>query len=100
MRTNYVTIDQKNYLTPFNLENAPALKYLTQETVDIMREICDVNAYLKALQHSGVDPKAMPFSNLHRQNLYDALGVLQKLEKTLGKLEHMNPRPYAENERN
>lgn len=41
-----------------------------------MREICDVNTYLKALQNSGVDPKAMPFSNLDRKNLYDALGVL------------------------
>lgn len=42
----------------------------------------------------------MPFSNLDRQNLYDALDVLQKLHKTLTKLEGMNPRPYAENERN
>jgi hypothetical protein len=42
----------------------------------------------------------MPFSNLHRKNLYDALEVLQKLEKTLEKLATMNPRPYAENERN
>jgi len=51
-----------------------------------MREICNVDTYLKALKNSGVDPKAMPFSNLHRKNLYDALEVLQKLEKTLEKL--------------
>jgi hypothetical protein len=42
----------------------------------------------------------MPFSNLDRKNLYDALEVLQKLQKTLDKLEGMNPRPYAEAERN
>ena len=41
-----------------------------------MKEICDVNTYLKALQNSGVDLKAMPFSNIHRQNLYDAFDVL------------------------
>lgn len=42
----------------------------------------------------------MPFSNLDRKNLYDALEVLEKLHKTLEKLEGMNPRPYAESERN
>lgn len=42
----------------------------------------------------------MPFSKLDRQNLYEALEILQKLRTTLVKLEGMNPRPYAENERN
>lgn len=100
MRTNYVTIDQKNYLLPFNLENAPLPREATHELIEVMREVCDVNTYLKALQSSGVDPKAMPFSNLNRQNLYDALEILTKLKATLEKLENMNPRPYAENERN
>jgi len=76
MRTNYVTIDQKNFLTPFNLEQAPEPKFVSKDVIEVMREICDVNTYLKALHNSGVDPKAMPFSNLHRKNLYDALEVL------------------------
>lgn len=42
----------------------------------------------------------MPFSNLNRQNLYDAMEQLQKLQKTLQKLEGLNPRPYGENDRN
>jgi hypothetical protein len=41
----------------------------------------------------------MPFSQLNRKNLYDALDVLESLEKTLKKLETMNPRPYAEAEK-
>ena len=41
----------------------------------------------------------MPFSQLNRKNLYDALDVLESLEKTLKKLENMNPRPYAEAEK-
>mmetsp|Transcript_45750 Transcript_45750/g.33449 ORF Transcript_45750/g.33449 Transcript_45750/m.33449 type:complete len:88 (+) Transcript_45750:1114-1377(+) len=87
MRTNYVTIDQQNYLTSFgSLDQAPALKFATPHVIEVMREICNVDTYLKALKNSGVDPKAMPFSNLHRKNLYDALEVLQKLEKTLEKL--------------
>jgi hypothetical protein len=102
MATNYVTIDQKNFLLPFNLENAPNPNnnFLTKDGVEVVREICDVNTYIKALQNSGIDPKAMPFSNLDRQNLYSALDILQKLHKTLVKLEGMNPRPYAENDRN
>ncbi len=76
------------------------LRNTSKEVIEAMREICDVNTYLKALQNSGVDAKAMPFSNLYRKNLYDALEVLQKLEKVLAKLENLNPRPYAENERN
>ena len=68
MRTNYITLDQKNYLLPFNLENAAPINenFIHKNSVDILREICDVNTYLKALQNSGVDPKAMPFSNLDR----------------------------------
>ena len=85
---------------PFNLEAAPRTQDIEQNEVEILKEICDVNTYLKALQQSGIDLKAMPFSNLDRKNLYDAVEVLQKLQKTLEKLEHMNPRPYAENERN
>ena len=65
-----------------------------------MKEVCDIRTYLKALQASGIDLKAMPFSNLNRQNLYDAMDQLQKLQKTLQKLEGLNPRPYSENERN
>ena len=99
MRNNYITIDQKNYLLPFSYENAP-LTTVPQNVLEMMKEICDVTTYLKALQNSGIDPKAMPFSNLDRKNLYDALEVLQKLSKILEKLENMNPRPYAENERN
>lgn len=50
MRTNYVTIDQKNFLTPFaNLDQAPLLRQTSKEVVEVMREICDVNTYLKAL---------------------------------------------------
>lgn len=56
----------------FNLENAPMLKEVSNGVVEVMKEICDVNTYMKALERSGVDPKAMPFSNLDRKNLYDA----------------------------
>lgn len=100
MRTNYVTIDQKNYLMPLVSENLAPAKDIDSAAQDIMREICDVYVYLKALGKSGVDPKAMPFSNLDRRNLYDAMEVLEKLQKTLVKLEGMNPRPYAENDKN
>lgn len=49
MRTNYVTIDQKNYLMQFNLESAPMLRDVQQAVVEVMKEICDVNTYMKAL---------------------------------------------------
>lgn len=54
---------------------------------------------MKALKASGVDLKAMPFSNIDRKNLYDALGVLAQLEDVLVKLEGMPARPYADAER-
>mmetsp|Transcript_27937 Transcript_27937/g.26975 ORF Transcript_27937/g.26975 Transcript_27937/m.26975 type:complete len:166 (+) Transcript_27937:361-858(+) len=77
MRTNYVTIDQQNFIAPFSsLDQCPPLKFISKEVVEVMREICDVDTYIKALKNAGVDPKAMPFSNLHRKNLYDALEVL------------------------
>ena len=41
----------------------------------------------------------MPFSNIDRKNLYDALGVLAQLEDVLVKLEGMPARPYADAER-
>ena len=100
MRSNYVTIDHKNYLLPFDLSQAPKLtKNFSKEAAAVMREICDVDVYLKALSRSGIDPKAMPFSDLNRKNLYGALEVLEKLHKVLVKLSNMNPRPYAEKER-
>ena len=48
MRNNYVTLDQKNYLLPFNLENAP-MTTVSQSVLDTVKEICDVDTYLKAL---------------------------------------------------
>ena len=99
MRSNYVTIDQENYLIPFTHDQVNQPCSLQKATIDIFNQICDVNTYLKALKSSGVDPKAMPFSQLNRKNLYDALEVLESLEKTLKKLETMNPRPYAEGDK-
>lgn len=101
MRSNYVTIDQQNYLLPFTSEQHayPSENVNSEDQVEILREICDVDTYLKALKASGIDPKAMPFSNLDRKNLYDALQVLAQLEDVLTKLEGMPARPYAEAER-
>ena len=58
-----------------------------------------MDTFLRALKASGVDPKAMPFSNLDRKNLYDALEVLAKLEEVLKKLEGMPARPHGDAER-
>ncbi len=77
MCPNYVTLDQKNYLLPFTFEQENLQSdYLTKESIGILHNICDANTYLKALQKSGVDKNAMPFSNLDRKNLYSALEVL------------------------
>jgi hypothetical protein len=100
MRSNYVTLDQQNYLVPFTHDQETARTYLSQEALETLHKICDANTYLKALKASGVDPKAMPFSQLDRKNLYNALEVLQSLEKTIKKIEEMNPRPFAEAEKN
>jgi hypothetical protein len=66
MRSNYVTLDQQNYLVPFTHDQETAPTYLSQEALETLHIICDANTYLKALKASGVDPKAMPFSQLDR----------------------------------
>jgi hypothetical protein len=86
-------------LIPFTHDQISIPCDLSKSAIDVLNQICDVNTYLKALKASGVDPKAMPFSQLNRKNLYDALEVLEKLQSTLNKLEEMNPRPYAESEK-
>jgi hypothetical protein len=100
MRSNYVTLNHENYLVPFTHEQETTPSSLSPQALEVLHYICDANTYLKALKASGVDAKAMPFSNLNRKNLYSALEVLQALEKTIRKLEDMNPRPYAEAEKN
>jgi hypothetical protein len=76
MRTNYVTIDQKNFLNPFNYEHAANPVQMTDNSLNVFKEICDVDSYLKALIRSGIDVQAMPFSNLDRKDLTNALEVL------------------------
>jgi hypothetical protein len=41
----------------------------------------------------------MPFSNLNRKNLYSALEILEKLQKTITKLEENNYNLYSEKDR-
>jgi hypothetical protein len=62
MRTNYVTLNQENYLVPFTHEQETTPCSLNQQALEILHNICDADTYLKALKASGVDPKAMPFS--------------------------------------
>jgi len=50
MRTNYVTLDQKNYLLPFTHDQESIQTVdLSKEALELLHEICNVNTYLRAL---------------------------------------------------
>ncbi|TNV74105.1 hypothetical protein FGO68_gene9830 [Halteria grandinella] len=99
MRSNYVTLDQKNFLIPFSHDLQSLPTPFPQDLLSILADLTNVDTYLSALKSSGIDPKAMPFSHLDRKNLYSALDVLQSLQSTLVKLESMNPKPYGDKDK-
>lgn len=99
MAQNYLKIDQQDCLAPFDLENSPNAANMPEAVYEIIKEICNVGAYRRALLDSGIDMKAMPFSNLERGNLLKAREICEKLHDVLNELEGMNPRPYADKER-
>lgn len=53
-RINYVTVNIKDYLQPFDYDKCPKSK-LSQEIFDLFEEISNVTMYQKAIMGFGID---------------------------------------------
>ena len=67
-RVNYVTVDYKDYLSPFDLEKCPKSR-LSKELFDLFEEISNVTMYQRAMNNFGLDSNVMPFSAVKKDVL-------------------------------
>ena len=70
-RVNYITVNIKDYLQPFDYEKCPKSQ-LTQELFDLFEEISNVTMYQKAITEFGIDTSVLPFSGVQKQSLIEA----------------------------
>ena len=67
-KINYVTVDYKEYLAPFDLEKCPKSR-LSRELFDLFEEISNVTMYQRAMNNFGLDTNVMPFSAVKKDVL-------------------------------
>ena len=70
-RVNYVTVNFKDYLQPFDYDKCPKSK-LGQEIFDLYEEISNVTMYQKAITQFGIDTEILPFSGVKKESLIEA----------------------------
>lgn len=62
-KVNYVTVNYKDYLAPFDMDKVPKSK-LSKSLFDLFEEISNVTMYQRAMNNFGVDTNVLPFSGL------------------------------------
>lgn len=77
-RVNYVTVNMKDYLQPFDYDKSPKSR-LRQEIYDLFQEISNVTMYQRAFQGYGIDPTVLPFSGVKKQSLVEARQILLEI---------------------
>ena len=81
-RVNYITVNFKDYLQPFDYEKCPKSK-LSKKTFDLFEEISNVTMYQRAMNQFGLDTDVMPFSGVKKQSLAEARELLMEIQESL-----------------
>lgn len=81
-RINYVTVDVKEYLQPFDYDKSPKSR-LSQSTYELFEEISNVTMYQRAFNQFGIDTKVLPFSGVNKQSLVDARQILLEIQECI-----------------
>ena len=74
-RVNYITVNMKDYLQPFDYEKCPKSR-LPQSLYDLFQEISNVSMYQRAITQFGIDTDVLPFSGVNKQSLVEARQLL------------------------
>jgi predicted DNA-binding WGR domain protein len=64
-RVNYITVNMKDYLQPFDYEKCPKSR-LPQSLYDLFQEISNVTMYQRAINQYGIDTNVLPFSGVNK----------------------------------
>jgi hypothetical protein len=78
-RVNYVTVDFKDYLAPFDYEKLPKSR-LNKSVFDLFEEIANVTMYQRAMSQFGVDTNVLPFSGIKKDSLLQARSLLTMIK--------------------
>ena len=81
-RVNYITVDYKDYLAPFDFEKCPKSR-LPRPIYDLYEEVANVTMYQKALQNFGLDLEVMPFSAVKRESIIEARQILGDISEAI-----------------
>jgi len=81
-RVRYVTVDYKEYLAPFKLNECPPSK-LAKPLQDLIFEISNVTTFQRALSNFGIDSKVLPFSALKKEIVDEARQILGQLSEVV-----------------
>ena len=79
---NYVTVEHKDYLAPFNYDKCPKSK-VEKNVKELLEEIANITMYTKALRQMGIDVDTLPISNLNKDSITQAKDVLKQLTKVI-----------------
>ena len=67
-KMNYVTVEHKDYLAPFNYDKCPKSK-VEKNVKELLEEIANITLYTKALRQMGIDVDTLPISNLNKDSI-------------------------------
>ena len=67
-KMNYVTVEHKDYLAPFNYDKCPKSK-VEKNVKELLEEIANITMYTKALRQMGIDVDTLPISNLNKDSI-------------------------------
>lgn len=81
-KVNYVTVEHKDYLAPFNYDKCPPSK-IEKNVRELIEEIANITMYTKALRQMGFDLETTPISNLSKDSIQKAKDVLKQLSEAL-----------------
>ena len=82
VKINYVTVDFKDYLAPFDYDKLPKSR-LSKPLFDLFEEISNVTMYQRAMSQFGVDTNVLPFSGIKRETLIQARQLLMGIKEAV-----------------
>lgn len=83
-RVNYVTVDNLEYLVPFDYQICPDSK-LETSVRELFEEVANVTMYTRAMSSAGVDQKVLPFSGVSKDIVKKALDLLKEIQNMIKK---------------
>jgi Poly(ADP-ribose) polymerase catalytic domain/Poly(ADP-ribose) polymerase, regulatory domain len=81
-RVNYITVNMKDYLQPFDFEKCPKSR-LPQGLYDLFQEMSNVTMYQRAISQFGIDTDVLPFSGVNKQSLVEARQLLLEISECI-----------------